>query len=111
MDGRAKLGHDTVAKAVDTLAIAEPHAPSFSAYGPNPPATWPDSNWTSARGHATKPAPHGIPTMTTAESLTTESILDTLATAERVLPRAALRHAAEHWDEVGPALIARLEAA
>jgi hypothetical protein len=49
--------------------------------------------------------------MTTAESLTTESILDTLATAERVLPRAALRHAAEHWDEVGPALIARLEAA
>jgi len=49
--------------------------------------------------------------MTTDESLTTDAILDAFATAERVLPRAALKQAAEQWPEVGPVLLALLEAA
>jgi hypothetical protein len=48
--------------------------------------------------------------MMTDESLTTEAILDAFATAGRVLPRAALKQAADRWPEVGPALIAMLEA-
>jgi hypothetical protein len=49
--------------------------------------------------------------MNAAESLTTDAILDAFATAGRVLPRDALKQAAERWDEIGPALIAVLEAA
>jgi len=51
--------------------------------------------------------------MTADESLTAEAILDALATAvvQRTLPRDVLRQAVEQWDEVGPALIAMLEAA
>jgi uncharacterized protein len=48
--------------------------------------------------------------MMTDESLTTEAILDAFATAGRVLPRAALKQAADRWPEVGPALVAMLEA-
>ena len=35
--------------------------------------------------------------MMTDESLTTEAILDAFATAGRVLPRAALKQAADRW--------------
>ena len=48
--------------------------------------------------------------MMTDESLTTEAILDAFATAGRVLPRAALKQAADRWPEVGLALVAMLEA-
>ena len=48
--------------------------------------------------------------MMTDDSLTTEAILDAFATAGRVLPRAALKQAADRWPEVGPDLIAMLEA-
>src|ERR1019366_10642690 len=50
--------------------------------------------------------------MTTADTLLTiETILDAFATAGRVLPRAALEQAADRWSEIGPALLATLEAA
>jgi hypothetical protein len=49
--------------------------------------------------------------MTTSEYLTTEAILDAFATAGDVLPREALRQAAARWPEVGPVLLALLEAA
>ena len=49
--------------------------------------------------------------MTTDESLAIDAILDAFATAERVLPRAALKQAADRWPEVGPVLLALLEAA
>ncbi len=49
--------------------------------------------------------------MTTREHLTTEAILDAFATAGDVLPREALRQAATRWPEVGPVLLALLEAA
>ena len=48
--------------------------------------------------------------MMTDELLTTEAILDAFVTAGRVLPRAALKQAADRWPEVGPALVAMLEA-
>jgi hypothetical protein len=49
--------------------------------------------------------------MTTDTLLTIEAILDAFATAGRVLPRAALEQAADRWSEIGPALLATLEAA
>jgi hypothetical protein len=49
--------------------------------------------------------------MTTVTSLTTEAILDAFATAGRVLPRTALEQAVDRWSEIGPALLATLEAA
>jgi len=49
--------------------------------------------------------------MTTDPLLTTETILDAFASAGRVLPRAALKQAADHWPEVGPALLAALQSA
>jgi uncharacterized protein len=50
--------------------------------------------------------------MTTDELLTTAAILgilDEFATAGHVLPRAALKQAADRWPEVGPVLLAKLE--
>jgi hypothetical protein len=47
----------------------------------------------------------------TDETRTAEAILDALATADRKLPRAALRQAIDHWPEVSPHLLALLEAA
>jgi uncharacterized protein len=43
--------------------------------------------------------------MTTDESLTTDAILDAFATAGHVLPRDALKQAADRWPEVGPTLL------
>jgi hypothetical protein len=67
---------------------------------------------TSSPTHATNPGSAWSRTAATiAESLTTEAILDAFATIGRVLPRDALKQAAERWTDVGPALIALLEAA
>ncbi len=51
--------------------------------------------------------------MTTAESLTTEAILDAFGAAivQHAVPRDALKQAVDRWEEVGPVLIAMLEAA
>src|SRR5271156_5718838 len=49
--------------------------------------------------------------MTTDKLLATETILDAFASAGRVLPRAALKQAADRWPEVGPALLAALQSA
>ena len=49
--------------------------------------------------------------MTTDTLLTPEAILDAFATAGPVLPRTALEQAVDRWSEIGPALIATLEAA
>lgn len=49
--------------------------------------------------------------MTTDETLTIDDLLEAFATAGRVLPRAALEQAASRWPEVGPVLVALLEAA
>jgi uncharacterized protein len=55
--------------------------------------------------------------MTTDEPLTadpllaTGTILDAFASAGRVLPRAALKQAADRWPEVGPGLLAALQSA
>lgn len=49
--------------------------------------------------------------MTIGEKLTTDAILDAFATAGDVLPREALLQAANRWPEVGPVLLALLEAA
>ena len=46
--------------------------------------------------------------MTTDESLTADAILNAFATAGCVLPRPALKQAADRWNEVGPALLALL---
>ncbi len=51
------------------------------------------------------------PLLTTDPPLTTEAILDAFASARRVLPRAALKQAADRWPEVGPALLAALQSA
>jgi hypothetical protein len=50
--------------------------------------------------------------MTTDTMLSTEAILDALATApaRRTLPRTAMQQAVERWDEVGSVLLALLEA-
>jgi hypothetical protein len=48
--------------------------------------------------------------MMTEAMLTTEAILDAFATANGVLPRTALRQAATRWQEVGPTLLALLQA-
>ena len=47
----------------------------------------------------------------TDETLTAEAILDALVTADRNLPRAALRQAIDRWPEISPHLLALLEAA
>ncbi len=47
--------------------------------------------------------------MTPDEPPTTETLLDAFATAGRVLPHAALRHAVDRWAEVGTTLLATLQ--
>ncbi len=81
--------------------------------GPHEPVSRPlDPIWTSPTTRATNPGFVWSRTaVTTAESLTTEAILDAFANFGRVLPREALKQAAERWDEVGSALIAQLETA
>jgi hypothetical protein len=49
--------------------------------------------------------------MTTDTLLTAEAVLDSLASAGRVLPRIALEQAVDRWSEIGPALLSTLEAA
>ena len=49
--------------------------------------------------------------MTTDTLLTLEAIVGAFATAGPVLPRIALEQAVDRWSEIGPALIATLEAA
>lgn len=49
--------------------------------------------------------------MTADALLTTETMLDAFAAAGRVLPRTAMAQAANRWPEIGPALLARLQAA
>ncbi len=49
--------------------------------------------------------------MTIDETLTTDDILNAFGTVGNVLPRTALKQAADRWHEVGPALLALLQEA
>jgi hypothetical protein len=49
--------------------------------------------------------------MTADALLTTETMLDAFAAAGRVLPHIALAQAADRWPEIGPTLLAKLQAA